>query len=59
MALSLSLPFRRPALLAGLLLLAFSALSTPRPVVACTIPGMGHQIWSKAAEASWSFFKTL
>lgn len=29
------------------------------PVVACTIPGMGHQIWPKAAEASWSFFESL
>ena len=29
------------------------------PVVACTVPGMGHQIWAKAAEASWSFFRSL
>ena len=39
--------------------LAFRGCADGRPVVACTVPGMGHGIWPKAAEASWSFFRSL
>jgi len=39
--------------------ISFNGCVEGHPVVACTVPGMGHQIWDKAAEASWSFFRSL
>lgn len=30
-----------------------------RPVAWCSIPGMGHQIWSGTSKAVWSFFSAL
>ena len=31
----------------------------PNPVAFCGITGMGHQVWSNAAQATWSFFSRL
>ena len=30
-----------------------------KPVVWCAIPGLGHEVWSSAPEAVWSFFADL
>ncbi|MCL2776676.1 MAG: hypothetical protein FWD73_01640 [Polyangiaceae bacterium] len=30
-----------------------------KPVVFCEIPTLGHWVWDRAAEASWSFFRSL
>ncbi|CAN5911347.1 PHB depolymerase family esterase [soil metagenome] len=39
--------------------LSFRGCAEGHPVVACTVPGMGHEIWSRAAATSWSFFRSL
>ena len=36
----------------------YSACS-PNPVAFCAITGMGHEVWSSAAAASWGFFSQL
>jgi polyhydroxybutyrate depolymerase len=38
---------------------SFRGCADGHPVVACTVAGMGHGIWPKAAETSWSFFRSL
>jgi polyhydroxybutyrate depolymerase len=39
--------------------LSFGGCAAGHPVVACTVPKMGHGIWPKAADASWAFFRSL
>lgn len=35
----------------------YDGCTAGHPVVWCSIPGMGHELWSSASEASWNFFK--
>lgn len=37
---------------------AYRGCPTGKAVVWCSIPGLGHWVWDRAAEASWTFFST-
>jgi polyhydroxybutyrate depolymerase len=39
--------------------LAHQACPADKPVIFCPIPGLGHTVWSHAAEVSWAFFASL
>ena len=38
--------------------LAYQKCPAGKDVVFCQIDSLGHWVWDKAAEASWSFFET-
>ncbi len=38
---------------------AYDGCKADHPVVWCAIPGLGHDIWQKATQATWNFFKSL
>ncbi len=38
---------------------SYPACKSGKPVVYCPIAGMGHQIWARAAEVQWAFFRSL
>ncbi|MDB4941261.1 MAG: hypothetical protein JWP97_795 [Labilithrix sp.] len=37
----------------------YAGCAPGHPVMSCTVPGMGHQVWTEAAATSWAFFRTL
>jgi poly(3-hydroxybutyrate) depolymerase len=37
---------------------AYRGCPAGKGVAFCQIPGLGHWVWDRAAEASWTFFRT-
>ncbi|MBX3187268.1 MAG: hypothetical protein KF819_09640 [Labilithrix sp.] len=39
--------------------MAYEACPIDKPVVLCTVPGLGHSFWGRAVENDWSFFRGM